>query len=96
MIDVAGKIIVITGSLRPMTRQEAISFLESQGAVVQGYVSRQTEILLVGHKQLSLFEPDKGSKKYEAALARIAQGQEITILSEDVFFNMVKSLKCDR
>lgn len=96
MIDVAGKIIVITGSLRPMTRQEVTVFLENQGAVVQGYVSSQTEILLAGHKQLNLFEPDKRSKKYEGVLARIAEGQEITILSEDVFFNMVKNLKCDR
>lgn len=96
MIDVAGKIIVITGSLRPMSRQEVTVFLENQGAVVQGYVSSQTEILLAGHKQLNLFEPDKRSKKYEAVLARIAEGQEITILSEDVFFNMVKNLKCDR
>ena len=56
MIDVAGKIIVITGSLRPMTRQEVTVFLENQGAVVQGYVSSQTEILLAGHMQLNLFE----------------------------------------
>lgn len=90
MIDIAGKIIVITGSLRPMTRQEAITFLESQGAIVQGYVSSQTEILLAGHKQLDIFEPDKLSKKYEAALSRIAIGQPIMILSEETFFNMVK------
>ncbi|MDO4667063.1 MAG: BRCT domain-containing protein [Streptococcus sp.] len=90
MIDIVGKIIVITGSLRPMTRQEAITFLESQGAIVQGYVSSQTEILLAGHKQLDLFEPDKRSKKYEAALSRIAIGQPIMILSEETFFNMVK------
>lgn len=90
MIDLAGKVIVITGSLRPMTRQEVIVFLEHQGAVVQGYVSSQTDILLAGHKQLDLFEPEKRSKKYEAALSRIAEGQAITILSEEAFFNMVK------
>ncbi|MBF0786939.1 MULTISPECIES: BRCT domain-containing protein [unclassified Streptococcus] len=91
MIDLAGKVIVITGSLRPMTRQEVIVFLENQGAVVQGYVSSQTDILLAGHKQLDLFEPDKRSKKYEATLSRISTGQPIMILSEEAFFNMVKS-----
>lgn len=90
MIDLAGKVIVITGSLRPMTRQEVIVFLERQGAVVQSYVSSQTEILLAGHKQLDLFEPDKRSRKYEATLSRIATGQPIMILSEEAFFNMVK------
>ena len=90
MIDITGKVVVITGSLRPMTRQEATTFLEGEGAIVQNYVSSQTDILLAGHKQLDLFEPDKRSKKYEATLQRIAVGQAITILSEEAFFNMVK------
>lgn len=90
-MDLAGKVVVITGSLRPMTRREVIVFLENQGAIVQGYVSGQTEILLAGHKQLDLFEPDKRSRKYEAALSRIAAGQAITILSEEAFFNLVKT-----
>lgn len=90
MIDFNGKIVVITGSLRPMTRQEAIAFLESQGASVHGYVSSQTNILLAGHKQLDLFEPEKRSKKYEAAKSRMADGQDITILSEEAFFKIVK------
>ena len=90
MIDVTGKIVVITGSLRPLTRQEAVMFLEKQGAIVQNYVSAQTEILIAGHKQLDLFEPDKRSKKYEAAMTRKADGQKITIISEEAFFTLIK------
>ncbi|HFI0296313.1 BRCT domain-containing protein [Streptococcus suis] len=90
MFDVAGKVIVITGSLRPMTRQDVIAFLERRGAVVQNYISAQTDILIAGHKQLNLFDPEKRSKKYEAAMSRIAEGQSIIILSEEEFFNMVK------
>ena len=89
-IDVTGKIVVITGSLRPLTRQEAVVFLENQGAIVQNYVSAQTEILIAGHKQLDLFEPDKRSKKYEAVMKRQADGQNITIISEETFFTLVK------
>lgn len=73
-----------------MTRQEVTAFLENQGAVVQNYISSQTDILIAGHKQLSLFEPDKRSKKYEVALLRMAEGQDISILSEEDFFNLVK------
>ena len=90
MIDVTGKIVVITGSLRPLTRKEAVMFLENQGAIVQNYVSAQTEILIAGHKQLDLFEPDKRSKKYEAVVKRQADGQNITIISEEAFFTLVK------
>lgn len=90
MIDVTGKIVVITGSLRPLTRKEAMVFLENQGAIVQNYVSAQTEVLIAGHKQLDLFEPDKRSKKYEAVMKRKASGQNITIISEEAFFTLVK------
>lgn len=90
MIDVTGKIVVITGSLRPLTRQEAMVFLEKQGAIVQNYVSAQTEVLIAGHKQLDLFEPDKRSKKYESVMKRKASGQNIIIISEEAFFTLVK------
>lgn len=90
MIDVTGKVVVITGSLRPLTRQEAMVFLENQGAIVQNYVSAQTEVLIAGHKQLDLFEPDKRSKKYEAVMKRKASGQDIVVISEEDFFTLVK------
>lgn len=59
-MDLTGKNIVITGSLRPLTREEAVRFLESKGAVVQNYVSARTDILVVGHKQLNLLIQIKG------------------------------------
>ncbi|MDV5117061.1 BRCT domain-containing protein [Streptococcus pasteurianus] len=90
MVTLTDKVVVITGSLRPMTRQDAVTFLENQGAIVQNYVSAQTEILIAGHKQLDLFEPDKRSKKYEAVIKRQADGQNITIISEEAFFTLVK------
>ena len=90
MVTLMDKVVVITGSLRPMTRQDAVTFLENQGAIVQNYVSAQTEILIAGHKQLDLFEPDKRSKKYEAVMKRQADGQNITIISEEAFFTLVK------
>lgn len=89
-MDLIGKNIVITGSLRPLTREEAIRFLESKGAVVQNYVSSKTDILVLGHKQLNLFDPDKRSKKHDVALKRISDGQSITFLPEESFFDLVK------
>ena len=93
MVTLTDKVVVITGSLRPMRRQDAVTFLENQGAIVQNYVSAQTEILIAGHKQLDLFEPDKRSKKYEAVIKRQADGQNITIISEEAFFTLVKEFQ---
>ncbi|EPV37557.1 TPA: BRCT domain-containing protein [Streptococcus agalactiae] len=89
-MDLTGKNIVVTGSLCPLTREEAIRFLESKGAVVQNYVSSRTDILVLGHKQLNLFDLDKRSKKHDEALRRISDGQSITFLSEESFFDLVK------
>lgn len=88
-MDLTGKNIVITGSLRPLTREEAIRFLESKGAVVQSYVSNKTDILVLGHKQLDLLIQINGLK-HDAALRRISEGQSITFLSEESFFDLVK------
>lgn len=87
---ISGKTVVVTGSLRPMTRKEVIDFLMSQGAVVQGYVSPKTDILITGHKQLNLFQLDYRSKKYEAVQQRISEGQSIVLMTEEDFFSLVR------
>ena len=56
-------------------------------------MSTQTQILIAGHKQLDLFDPDKRSLKYQDALARKSQGQAIQIVSEEEFFSDVRYSK---
>ena len=90
-MELKGKHVVITGSLRPLKRIEAIAYLEAAGARVQGFVSRQTDILIVGHKQLSLFEPEKESRKLLVAEALKAQGQAITLVTESQFFDWLRT-----
>lgn len=90
MLEIEGKRIAITGSLRPMRRVEVIDYLENRGGIVQPYVSYQTDVLIVGHRQLDLFEPEKLSKKHVTALALKEKGQELQIISEEVFFKFVE------
>jgi DNA ligase (NAD+) len=54
----AGKVVVLTGTLASMTREEATAALERLGARVSGSVSRKTSFLVAG--------ADAGSKLEKA------------------------------
>ena len=71
----AGKKVVLTGTLSQYTRDAATEILERMGATVTGSVSSKTDIVLAG--------ADAGSK-----LAR-AQELGITIWSESDFINAI-------
>lgn len=73
----AGKKIVLTGTLSKYTRDEAKEILERLGARVQGSVSAKTDIVLAG--------ADAGSKLTKA------EQLGITIWSEEDFENHIKT-----
>jgi len=72
----AGKVVVVTGSLQEMTRDEAKDKLRALGAKVTNSVSKKTDFLLVGESP--------GSK-----LAK-AESLGVNVINELEFINLVK------
>ncbi|HEY5338509.1 MAG TPA: NAD-dependent DNA ligase LigA [Rhizomicrobium sp.] len=75
---VAGKIVVFTGSLEKMTRQEAKARAEALGAKTAGSVSKKTDLVVAG--------PGAGSKLAEA------EKHGVKVIDEDAWLAMIKGL----
>ena len=71
-----GKIVVLTGTLSQMGRNEAKALLQEMGAKVSGSVSAKTDFVIAG----------------DAAGSKLTKAQElgITVLSEDEFLALLQ------
>ena len=75
---IAGKIVVFTGSLEKMTRQEAKVRAEALGAKTSGTVSKKTDLVIAG--------PGAGSKLTDA------QNFGVRVIDEDTWLKMIEGL----
>ncbi|MEM7278336.1 MAG: NAD-dependent DNA ligase LigA [Pseudomonadota bacterium] len=77
-LPLAGKKVVLTGSLESMTRQEATELLEKLGATVTGSVSKKTDLVIYGAKAGSKLEKARKlgvDVKAEEALGSFNEGE---------------------
>ena len=83
-----GEIVVFTGTLT-MPRREAADLAAAAGYTVESDVNRQTTLLVVGDRDIRPDWPEK-SCKHRKAEALIKGGQEIRIVGEQDFLELLK------
>ena len=85
-----GEIACFTGELN-MTRAEASKAAASLGISVKNGITKKTTMLVVGDQDLELLAGHLKSSKHRKAQELIAKGQNIKVLSETEFVELLKS-----
>mgnify|MGYP004507461039 CR=1 FL=1 len=86
-----GKLCVFTGTLEQMKRKEAMQRVVDLGGSVADSVSKKTNYLILGNNDYCplIKDPDKKSSKQKKAEKLKLAGNDIEIISENVFYDML-------
>lgn len=83
-----GKVIVFTGTLS-IKREEAMKLAASHGAIPAASVTSQTNYLVIGNDDYGNFKLGNKSNKMIKAEKLIAKGQDLEMINEDYFFELL-------
>lgn len=84
-----GKIVVFTGALEKMTRKEAMQIVADLGGINGDNVTKKTDFLVLGNNDMCTSIKNGKSKKYQKAEKYILAGSDLSIISENVFYDML-------
>ena len=84
-----GKVCAFTGTLT-FTRKEAMQLVANVGGINADGVNKQTNFLIIGSNEYCTQIKDGKSNKQKKAEAAILAGQDLTILSEAAFVDLLK------
>lgn len=85
------KTVVFTGTLKSLSRHEAIALIGQLGGTVGSSVTKKTNIIVTGVKNIYELSPDEMSTKLKKAIQLVYHGQEILFLNEEKFLSILKS-----
>lgn len=88
-----GKTCVFTGTLSRMVRKDAMQMVVDIGGQVADNVTKSTDFLIMGQQDYTKFADGKESSKTKKVKALQEKGQNIHILSEDDFYNIIFDLE---
>ena len=84
-----GKVCVFTGTLSRMTRKEAMQIVVDVGGINGDGVTAKTNYLVLGNTDYRKVGADGKSSKQRKAEALKLKGNDIEIISENVFFSLL-------
>lgn len=84
------KFIAVTGTLEKMTRKEALQIIANLGGHCQDTVTKETNYLVLGNNDYNPILRGKKSSKLLKAEACKLKGQDIEIISENVFYDIIE------
>lgn len=84
-----GKYIVFTGALSNMSRKDAFQFVANMGGYPQETITKETNFLIVGNTEFADSVKNGRTNKMKKADKYREKGQDIVVLSEDTFFQML-------
>ena len=86
--ELNGKVIVFTGALS-ITREEAMKLAAEHGAIPNASVTSTTNYLVVGNDDYHKFKTGNKSNKMIKAEQLIAKGQDLEMITEDDFLDLL-------
>lgn len=79
----------ITGKLEQFTRQEALQVIADLGGIIEANVTKKTNYLILGNNDYCATIKEGKSSKQKKAEANKLKGQDIEIIPESVFYDMI-------
>lgn len=87
-----GKLCVFTGTLDKMQRKDAMQIVVDYGGQIGNSVTKKTNYLILGNNDYCPLIKDGKSTKQKKAEALKLAGNDIEIISEDVFYDMISEM----
>lgn len=86
------QVCVFTGTLERMARKEAMQLVSNVGGINGNSVTKKTNYLILGNNDYCSSIKDGKSNKQKRAEDLILKGQDLQIIPENVFYEMVENL----
>ncbi|RDY23691.1 hypothetical protein CHF27_007085 [Romboutsia maritimum] len=87
------KVVVFTGPLYSMSRVQASLLIRRLGGSTSSSVTKKTNILVIGFKNIQSLNLNQMSTKLRRAIDLECNGQDIIFLKEDEFLNILNDSK---